>query len=329
MAEGGTGLVFGKFDPPHRGHALLVDVAIARCERLIVLVYDYATQTVPAQTRARWMQEIQPDADVRIIPEDPLEIDPNDAGAQAAHVRTFLNGEPISIVFTSEAYGEAFARALGATHVSIDRDRWFVPCTGTMVRRSPLDYLEWMEPCVRAYYVKRITIVGSESTGKTSLCAFLAGRFETLWVAEYGREYTEMKAKTGPVRWITDEFYHIAREQQRREDECARRANRVLFCDTDALATRIWHERYMGSDVASWPLPRSRASLYLIPFPDVPFVADEIRDSEHLRYWMYERFIESFERLGYPYEILQGSYEERREQAVAAVERECALTTTP
>lgn len=329
MTERGTGLVFGEFDPPHRGHALLIDIATAQVDRLIVLVYDYSQQSVPAPVRAAWLREIHPTADVRVI-RDPQDIEPHDAVGRAAYVRSLLGDEAIAAVFTSEAYGEPFARGLGARHVSVDRDRSLVPVTGTMLRRSPIDYLEWMEPCVRAHYVKRITVVGSESTGKTTLCITLAERFATQWVAEYGREYTEIKARTGSVGgWTTDEFYHIACEQQRREDERARSANRVLFCDTDALATRIWHERYMGHDVDTWPVPGSRASLYLVPFPDTPFVADEIRDSEHLRYWMYERFIETFDRLGFRYQILTGSYEERLEQAVAAVERECALTTTP
>src|SRR5580658_5572947 len=107
MAERGTGLTFGKFDPPHRGHELLIDVAVGQVDRLIVLVYDYQTQTVPAETRAAWLREIHPDVDVRVIPDRP-ELDPNDAPPQAAYVRSFLNEEPISMVFTSEPYGEAF-----------------------------------------------------------------------------------------------------------------------------------------------------------------------------------------------------------------------------
>jgi HTH-type transcriptional regulator, transcriptional repressor of NAD biosynthesis genes len=329
MPQRGTGLTFGKFDPPHRGHSLLVDVAFAHVDRVIVLVYDYEDQTVAASTRAAWLREIHPDADVRIIPDPGERVAPNDAAAQAAHVRAFLGEEPISMVFTSEAYGEAFSRSLGARHFSVDRDRVLVPCTGTIVRRSPIDYLEWMTPCVRAHFVKRVAVVGSESTGKTTLCQDLAERYATAWVPEYGREYTIVKAENGQAgRWVSEEFVHIAREQQRREGEAARSANRLLFCDTDAFATRIWHERYMGFDLTSWPLAASKTSLYLIPFPDVPFVADAIRDSEHLRYWMYERFVEGCKANGYRYEVLEGSFEERLEQAVAAVERETASSTT-
>jgi NadR type nicotinamide-nucleotide adenylyltransferase len=194
-----------------------------------------------------------------------------------------------------------------------------------MIRRHPLNNLQWLYPSVRAHYVLRITVVGSESTGKTNLCEYLAERFATSYVPEYGREYSLGKVKAGTLgRWSSDEFIHIAREQQRREDEAARSANRVLFCDTDALATRIWHERYVGKEADSWPLPENKTALYLIPFPDVPFVAEEVRDSEHLRYWMYERFVDEFKERGYSYQVLNGDFNERRERAVSVVEEEIA-----
>ncbi len=70
---------------------------------------------------------------------------------------------------------------------------------------------------------------------------------QTAWVEEYGREYSEMKLAQNDPDWRTEEFTAIAEEQTRREDEAARRANRVLICDTNAFATVLWHRRYMGS----------------------------------------------------------------------------------
>jgi len=319
-----VGLTVGKFDPPHRGHSMLFDVARAHVDTLIVLVYDFERQSIPAQVRAAWMKECHPDVDFRVIPNpEPLRaFDPVTYGPPA---RDFLGDVAIDLVVTSEAYGEGLARIFGARYIAVDRDRTAIPCTSTMIRRDPLNNLQWLQPNVRAHYVRRITVVGSESTGKTSLCAYLAERFSTNWVTEYGREYSATKVKAGITgRWSSAEFVHIAREQQRREDEGARRANRVLICDTDALSTRIWHERYIGRDVDAWPLPPSRTALYLIPFPDVPFVADDVRDSEHLRYWMYERFVDEFKARGYSYEVLNGDFNERRERAVAVIEEEIA-----
>lgn len=315
-----VGLTVGKFDPPHRGHSLLFDVAMGHVDRLIVLVYDFARQTAPASVRARWMQENHPDVDFRVIPnpEPSRRFETQTYGPLA---REFLGDIKIDMVITSEPYGDSLAKFFGAQWHSVDRDRSLIPVSSTMIRRNPLPHLSFLHPNVRAHYVKRVTVVGSESTGKTSICEYLAQYFGTSWVPEYGREYTLEKLKNkNAVRWSSDEFFHIAREQQRIEDEAARSANRVLFCDTDAFATSIWHERYMGHDVEHWPVGESKTDLYFIPYPDVPFVVDAIRDSEHLRFWMYERFVDEFKRRGRRYQVLEGDYDERRAQAVAAVE---------
>jgi HTH-type transcriptional regulator, transcriptional repressor of NAD biosynthesis genes len=316
-----TGLVAGKFDPPHRGHALLIDTARARCDRLIVLLFDYEEQTIPPDVRAGWLREIHPGVDVRILPTfNNRRINREDAVHEAIRVRDFL-GEPVNVLFTSEDYGEMIAEELDALHFDVDRERALVPITGTMIRRAPAAMLDWLEPPVRAYYVPRVCVVGSESTGKSMMCERLAEHYSTVWVPEYGREYSLVKVQSGPRTWADEEFVHIAFEQQRREDDAARRANRVLICDTDAFASKIWSERYLRRVPARWPLPPSRIAMYFVTYPDVPFVADEIRDGEHMRYWMYERLVEELTRDQRPHIVLRGTFEERDAEAIHAIDR--------
>ena len=68
----------------------------------------------------------------------------------------------------------------------------------------------------------------------------------------------------------------IARGQQRLEDDLAARANRVLICDTNALATHVWHRRFIGSYSAQLEGVASERSagytLYVLTKPDFPFV---------------------------------------------------------
>jgi HTH-type transcriptional repressor of NAD biosynthesis genes len=314
-----TGLIVGKFDPPHRGHDVLLDVAQAHAERVIVQLWDYPQQQTPAALRASWLRQIHPGVDVRVVPDDPA-VASDDMAAQARHAERFLDGATVDVLFSSEPYGEGLARELGARHYNVDRDRRWVPVTGTKIRRAPLEHLQWLQPVVRAHFVKRVAAVGAESTGKSSLCQRLAKHYGTTWIGEYGRDYTLEKLRSLELgRWTADEFVHIAWEQQRREDEAARAANKLLFCDTDAFATEIWHERYVGSPPI-WLAPPSKISLYLVPFPDVPFVADEIRDGAHLRFWMHERFVEELAKRERSYVVLQGAYEERDAQAIAAID---------
>jgi hypothetical protein len=76
------------------------------------------------------------------------------------------------------------------------------PISGTAVRSNPLGCWDFLEPPVRAWYAKRICLVGAESTGKTTLAQMLAERYQTVWVPEYGREYSERKlSEEGEYNW--------------------------------------------------------------------------------------------------------------------------------
>lgn len=172
--------------------------------------------------------------------------------------------------------------------------------------------------------ILRVCLVGAESTGTTTLAQRLAAHYETVWVPEYGRDYTEARKVAGArYEWKSPEFVHIAVKQQEHEDTVAAQARRVVFCDTDALATAIWHERYMGS----WSreveaiAERRQYALYILTEPDIPFVHDRIRDSELLRGWMTDRFRVELTRRNRPWILVKGPMEQRLALAIAAVDR--------
>jgi NadR type nicotinamide-nucleotide adenylyltransferase len=315
------GFVVGKFYPPHKGHKHLIDTARRQVDRLVVLLPHHVSQTIPGELRKAWLEEIHPDCEIHLVP-DELENDPHEwAAFTLAHL-----GRAPDVVFSSEYYGEPFAAAMGSRHVAVDAARAVVPCSGTLIRRAPLDHLHFLEPCVRAYYVRRVVLIGAESTGKTTLAQKLAAEYETQWVAEYGREYWEKKVAglpmDGPLPAFTDEeFVTIAAEQQRREDAAARMANRVLLCDTNAFATGTWCERYQGHRHPAVDAIGAcdRAHLYLLTEPDFPFVQDGFRDGEKVRDWMHARFVDEVAKTGVPAVRLRGILEERLRTARAAI----------
>ena len=314
MRRWSHGLVIGKFLPPHRGHKHLIDTAQSHVERLTVIVCDKPEMRPEGALRAEWLREIHPDVDVILI-DDRLPAD--DSRLWAENTRLVL-GEAPDVVFTSEDYGEPYARFLGCDHVLVDRERLAVPCSGTLVRSDPLSSLNFLEPCVRAHYAKRVAIVGAESTGTTTLARSLAEACGTAWVEEYGREYWIEKVRRGEQEdWTEDEFVHIAEEQARREDLAARTADRVLFCDTDPFATGLWFERYLGhrSPRVEAVAQGRRYDLTLLTGAEIPFVQDGWRDGEQIRLDMHRRFVERLEEEGRPYTLLIGSPEARLAEA--------------
>jgi nicotinamide riboside kinase len=110
------------------------------------------------------------------------------------------------------------------------------------------------------------------------------------------------------------------------EDEALKkeavRKSGLLICDTDALATAVWHERYMGvwsPEVAKLAEGREYA-LTLLTAMDVPFVQDGYRDGERLRRWMTARFEEVLETRKIPFHWIEGSQSQRLAQATELVE---------
>jgi NadR type nicotinamide-nucleotide adenylyltransferase len=311
------GVVVGKFLPPHAGHALVIESALAQCARVDVIVCERASDPIPGELRAEWLRELHPRAHVTRV--DDV-YDPDDSALWARLTLAWLGARP-DAAFTSEAYGEQWAREMACAHVAVDPSRARVPISGSAVRADPYANWEFLAPPVRAWYAKRVVLVGAESTGKTTLAERLAQRLGTPWVPEYGREFTLVKYGRNDTEWRSGEFVEIAAEQQRQENAAAREANRVLVCDTNAFATALWHRRYMGAhDPAVDAIAaRDRADLYLLTGDEIPFAQDGIRDGEAIRHEMHGWFEDALRAQPAPWRLLRGSLEVREAEALRAI----------
>ena len=341
-------MVVGKFYPPHAGHHRLIDAAAAACERVTVVVAPSTRESIPLQVRLDWLRERHgpPVRFVGVYDDHPVDYaDPAVWDAHCAIFRAAVGDSSVDVVFTSERYGDELARRFAARHVCVDLAREKTPVSGTAVRADPSAYWDFLTPPVRAYYTRRVVVVGAESTGTTTVAEALADRLRdrggvwgrTLWVPEYGRELTEMKlaklrtadpgAVVSDVDWERSDFVVVAWAQNAIEDAAARAGSPILVCDTDARATAVWEERYLGS---SSPAVRAEArdpDLYLLTdHLDVPFTDDGLRDGEHLRPWMTRRFREVLAETGVRVVELRGPLDVRLSAALAALD---ALPQSP
>ena len=204
-----------------------------------------------------------------------------------------------------------------------------------------------VEAPVRAWLTRRVVVLGAESTGTTTLSRDLATALRghggphalTRWVPEYGRELTVTKLATAraqarpdrprpgvaDLEWDDCDFELVGRRQNQAEQHAARTGGPVLVCDTDTLATTVWQERYRGRATApvralAAALP-PRALYLLTSHEGVAFEDDGLRDGEHLRPWMTNRFREVLGATGTPWLELHGDRPSRLARAVAAVDR--------
>ena len=169
--------------------------------------------------------------------------------------------------------------------------------------------------------VHRVRLLGAESTGKTTLACALAEAYETLWNPEYGRPYTEIGRDLGAT-WTSAEFTHIARMQCWYEDFLAGYAHRVIFCDTDAFTTAVFHEVYLGAPTGAFDdLVAREYDLTIVCGLDVPWAHDGIREFEAKRGAMHDRYLAAARESGRPWLLAQGPPARRLADASAAVDR--------
>ncbi len=143
----GTGVVLGKFYPPHLGHSRLIEAALETASAVTVIVVDRDDHTIPGDLRAKWISENHP-VFVRVIKDTYPEWD---SKLWADLTIKWLRYVP-EFTFTSEDYGERWARLMNSTHVLVDRERTQIPVSGTQVRENPMGNLEFLKPNVQKYY---------------------------------------------------------------------------------------------------------------------------------------------------------------------------------
>ena len=184
----------------------------------------------------------------------------------------------------------------------------------------------------------KFIFVGPESTGKTTLCKILSNKYLTPWVSEMCRTIAEEKTpninpntNANDINFNFDlgDFINMANRQNQEEYELAQKANKLLICDNDSFALTIWCERYLGKYYSeifdiyyNAKYLNNDNKIYILTKPNVPFIQDGLRDGEHIRDWMYNRFLEELENKKMNYYLLDSSnYEERIINAIEIIEK--------
>ena len=313
------GITVGKFYPFHQGHHHLIESAKQQVDLLVVLACWKPGDSISGKLRADWIRELHPDVEVIEVLDDLPEA-PEPWAKRALKV---LQGRRPDIAFSSEEYGEPWAKFMGAWHVCVDLDRDRFPISGTQLRGDLATHWQMLTPPVKAHFAKRVCILGVESSGTTTLATDLARHYQTVFVPEYGRFYHEGKQYASNLsQWDSYEFVQIAQGQILWEEHLARRANRLVVCDTDPLATLIWHRRYMGCTHTGLEQIASERmyDCYFLTQPDFDFVQDGTRDGEHIRHEMHKWFLEALQTYQRTFHVVSGSPEERLKFATAKID---------
>lgn len=180
--------------------------------------------------------------------------------------------------------------------------------------------------------IKKIVIIGPESTGKSTLCKELAAHYNTVWVKEYAREYL---LKNG-TNYSFENLLDIAKGQVENEESGIRSLEagnyklqttnyKPVFIDTDMHVMKVWCE-FVFEKCHHWILNRiveRKYDLYLLCNIDLPWVKDELREYPDLvsRQKLYHHYKDIMINQPVPWVDISGNYEERLQKAIASIDK--------
>jgi NadR type nicotinamide-nucleotide adenylyltransferase len=169
--------------------------------------------------------------------------------------------------------------------------------------------------------LKKIVVIGPESTGKSTLSAQLATHYQTLWVPEFARDYLMQLNRP----YEQEDLLQMAEGQLQTEDAAATNANQFLICDTDLHVIKVWSEaKYGDCDPRILELIASRKyDLYLLTYIDIAWEDDPLREhpKPEEREYFYQVYRDIVMNSGLPWADIRGGYDERLQTAIGAIEK--------
>jgi nicotinamide riboside kinase len=166
--------------------------------------------------------------------------------------------------------------------------------------------------------LKTIVITGPESTGKTQISSYLAGKLNCRWIPEYARDY--IRGLTRPYNY--GDLLHIAETQIRQRMEMEKAGVSLLVLDTWLIITKVWFIEVFKT-FPGWldeEIGKQKIDLFVICKADIPWIPDPLRENGgEKRDYLLKKYIEEIQKTGRDFEIIGGMNEDRYNNALQAV----------
>jgi HTH-type transcriptional repressor of NAD biosynthesis genes len=218
----------------------------------------------------------------------------------------------VQVLVTSEPYGEFVAEYMGISHIPYDPERSMTPVSASAILKNLAGNWHYLPEAVKPWYSRKVVILGTESTGKTTLTQRLAGHFGAGYVLEFGREtIADSNAFT------EQDLFRVAVEHARRIEAAISESGPLLIIDTDIHITQSYATFAFGRelDLPAHLYAANKADLCLYLTPDVPYVQDGTRLSQSDRDRLDVFHRQTLIRHNVSFVELPGSWEVKFEKA--------------
>lgn len=165
--------------------------------------------------------------------------------------------------------------------------------------------------------IKRIALLGPESTAKSTLSEQLAMHYNTVWVKETAREYLSNIQH----HYTLDDIIEIGKLQLNEEQKLISQANKFIFIDTEFINLKVWCLDVFKTcpTFISEAIPKNPVDLYLLTYPDIPWQPDPLRENPNRREFLFEWYENELKQLNIPYQIIKGKNQNRLNNCLNAI----------
>lgn len=276
--------LFGKFMPFHKGHEAMINFALTKCDLLTVLVCCSDKEKILSETRKNWIEESfksVKNIEVNIFNYREAEL-PNtsESSQEVSNLWSEIFKElypDYDLVITSEEYGDYVASFMKIKHITFDIPKQLYPVSATAIRNDLFANWKFLPQSVKPYFAIKIVILGTESTGKTTLSKKLVKHYNCSVVKEAGRD---LIANSNSFEF--KDLHLVASEHAKRIDQKIYGESPLIIIDTDIHTTMSYAKFIFNKElrVDDKIYNSNKAELYLYLNNDVEYLQDGTRLSE-------------------------------------------------
>lgn len=319
------GFVFGKFLPFHKGHEAMINFALQKCDFLSILICCSDKESIPCTVRKHWIESTFSKIEQKeVIVYNYLESELPNTSVSSREVSKlwsaiFSNLFPLhNVLITSESYGNYVAEYMGIQHVPYDIKKEHFPISSSILRKDIFSNFKYLPYSVKPDYAIKIVLLGSESTGKTTLAKRLSKHFECSLVEETAREII-----ANSNDFSIDDLYKVANAHAINIDSAILKDCPLIIIDTDIHITLSYAKFIFAKtlNIENAVFNSNKANLYLYLNNDVVFEQDGTRLNEEARNLLDISHRQIIQEYGInPIEV-NGNWDERFTKAVEHIEK--------
>jgi HTH-type transcriptional repressor of NAD biosynthesis genes len=317
--------VFGKFLPFHKGHEAMLNFALTKCDFLTVLICCSDKEKILTTTRQNWIEKaFETDKNIEVKTFNYSESKFPNTSVSSLEVSKIWSAKfkeffpDYDLVITSEEYGDYVASFMKIEHIAFDIPKQLFPVSATAIRNDIFTNWKFLPDSVKPYFVIKVVILGTESTGKTTLTKRLAKYFNCSSVTEAGRDLIDNSNS-----FEFDDLNLVAIEHCKRIEMAVLGQSPLIIVDTDIHITKSYSNFIFDKalEVESKIYDSNKADLYLYLNNDVEFVQDGTRLSENDRNLLDTSHRQVLQEHNIDIVEITGDWKQRFDKSVTIIKR--------